>query len=157
MRQLIRKNNPEVTFSLSNSALRQVVLLLIFSKFAKHSSALTMIQLSLRSLEGSHGRQLSGSDDPHTDAPRHLVSHLPTSLPQLKPLWVSGVLHQPRQHYLAHELVLHSVAVPHLRMTSQLSLWVRTIQVQHLSCCDYVDVRQTWCSCALKYSQLLHL
>lgn len=82
------------------------------------------MQPSLWSLLRSDGGQLSRSDDPQTDVSGHLVSHVTPPLTQLKPLRVRGVLRQPGQHHLAHELVLHCVAVPHLRKTSRFKIYV---------------------------------
>ena len=77
-------------------------------------------RLSLRSPTWSDGGQLSGSADPQTDETGHLIRLLPSTFPQLEPLRGRRVLHRPGQHHLAHELVLHRVAVPHLRKSSPL-------------------------------------
>lgn len=61
-----------------------------------------------------NGGELSGSDYSQSDATGHLVGHVAALLPQPQPLRVGGVLRQTRQHHLAHELVLHCVAVPDL-------------------------------------------
>lgn len=101
-----------------------------------HHTSLQNILPSLGSPLRSNGGQLSSSDDPQADVSGHLISHLPSLLPQLKPLRVRGVLHRPGQHNLAHKLVLHRVAVPHLRKTSR-------IKIPYMNCVSVTATKTT--------------
>lgn len=71
---------------------------------------------------GSYGGELRRRDDPQADVSGHLVGPVP--FPQLKLLWVGGVLHQAGQHHLAHELILHCVTVPDLRKRPISHVWL---------------------------------
>lgn len=153
-----------MTISLSNSAAAHISVKLCSSytqglvllwwhitlKFSTDNDS-----LSSGHLTGSHGGQLSGSGDPQADASGHLVGHVPASLPQPEHLGVGGVLHRPGQHHLSHELVLHRVAVPHLRKGAGTlrcrrdSSYCPTSQNDHLQdfdgWFDHVEFRQIWC------------
>lgn len=74
--------------------------------------------------QSSDGDQLSCCDDLQGDASEHLVSRLPSCFPQLKLLWVGGVVRRPGQHHLAHELILYCVTVPHLTKVPDSHVWV---------------------------------
>lgn len=97
----------------------------------------------------SDGGQLSGSADPQTDEAGHLIRLLPSTFPQLEPLRGRRVLHRPGQHHLAHELVLHRVAVPHLRKSSQFYMLLL-----HLSLELYVSFSSPLSSVCSSYCRL---
>lgn len=58
--------------------------------------------------------ELGGGGYTQADGARHLVCHLPAPFPQLDLLGCGGVGDRACQNHLAHELVLQSIAVPHL-------------------------------------------